>query len=431
MSNFFKLLFLQALLIPFQLHAQSVRHPFSFVIDDIRFEKSQLAIPLFALKNDSIQLEKNTAAPGEGPWTQVIFPNFGSVKDTAFGYFPFNGAGGKSPGFVPILVTNVRHRQLGVQIWKDKNGNFDFSDDGEPDLFPKDKRSIHLGLSESQMPDISVSLKLSFFQFEGQEKYREMLREYYLANYPDRIFLGSEYCFRYQPYRLRGVKISDCGDPMIVSVFDVDFNGRYSPESDRIIVEDPDRIPIETDEDVQHYPVFQKNNAFQFRRKGCLFEVSKIDPTLKYIEIKVIANDLGTGLQKGKKPGKFKIKTWDNKKLSHRKYKKTPSYFYIFHFENLNYYLDTPYIRKIYEEFGQKLKITMLYYGKSPKIYRNYAGLKQYPWVMGFSSATINRKFYIEDIPQGVLFKKNLRCLQGSIRPQELYEWLKLHPEEL
>lgn len=404
--------------------------PLDQALEDTRFEKSQLAIPLFYLKNDSIQLEKLGANPGSGNWQKITFPNLNEAFDTSFGFVPFTGAKGKSAGFIPLMVVNARHHIRKIQIWLDRNENLDFSDDGPPIFFQHSENQTMVSLSV--FPDTAAKsyMKFSRFNFQGKEKYREILREYYIQTYPERRFLGSEYCFRYQPYRLLGGVVESCRGRILVSVFDADGNGKYQYGVDRIIPSEVENVPIEMDPDIMLIPVSEKNGVWHFQRKGCLYKVDQIHPYLQSFRITLENDNVSIGLAEGKRPNKFRVYTWNKKKIKSRKLKKTPVYIYIFNFESSHFYTDTSYLKKIHQAFPN-LQQVWLYYGKQPQFFRNFAGLHQFPWIMAFSSAQINRTLSVEDLPQGVLFRKRLKTIKGSITPQELYTWLLENPNKL
>jgi len=214
-------------------------------------------------------------------------------------------------------------------------------------------------------------------------------------------------------------------------------------DSFRIALKDGNCNGLYDDEDVDYLLIgnYKSNEAPQlnillkknlskvyFEKNGKRYVIEFIDELGKNISIKVDEKaKIENALVIGKKIKKFKFETSDTikKKVSIKKFKKKPTYIYVWKIDQENFTQDTIALRQIQNLYADKINLVTLNYGEKPIIIKRIKVRKKINWMIGFSTSKINQKLYVEKFPTGILTRKKLKVQQVGISPTEILLLLK------
>ncbi|MBI3232788.1 MAG: hypothetical protein HYZ42_01895 [Bacteroidetes bacterium] len=392
-------------------------------IPDQKFEKSEVAVPCFRLVHDSIE----HILPSSNAKSQVFkvkLAKMDACLDTAYTYIFFNGIENNPlKGSIPVLIGNY-NQALPMKLWIDMNCNFDFSDDGDPIELKKNFKYVDLILSNSKLTDGLYVTRWSKFNFKNNSSYYFMLDKYFKNLYPNRKFLGPNYCFREQQLKTIARRIKIGQDSMSIGLYDGNGNGLYTDvEEDEILIGDFNCSQLSTlpeDGAIE----FTESKSYTFSRRGIKYELSNIDAAGKSCTIKILDEKVAIGPEVGTKL-KFKFKNHKDKFVKTRKYRCKKVVIYIFDWNNPELGNDTVALNEISKNYGKKVKIIMLNYGKQPGLIKNYVQFAKPKYDLGISSAEINRLCKVEKMPTTIFLKKRRKVYLPSTTPTQILTLLK------
>jgi hypothetical protein len=351
-------------------------------------------------------------------------PDMKGVRDTCYAFIYFGALNEKKDlkGYAfAIIGNNTRTSgRPATLIWIDKNYNLDLSDDGPPETFGNDIVQKDITLINPNVRNATYTISISRFPFSYNSKYIGMLDDYYKENSGSKKFAGAMYSFREQRINTIAGDYKLGNDSMRIAIKDVNCNGLYNdPGVDLVMVGDY-RTPVMPGIDI---PIEQKAGKTYFERNGKRFNITHIDGLGAYINVHVDEHaKLKNTLVLGKKIKKFKFQDTDQDKttVSIKKYKKKPTYIYVWRFDQPGFKEDTAALRIIARDYNQKINLLTLNYGETPKELKGFKKRNNINWTIAQSTQKINDRLFIENYPTGILTLKRLRVKQVSISPSEL-----------
>ena len=350
-------------------------------------------------------------------------PDMTGVRDTSYAYVFFGGIDKRKelPGYsLMIIGNNQRLFNQNALIWIDKNHNLDLSDDGPPDTFTSTQTEKDIVLKHPNIPFASYTVNISRFSFSYNSKYIGMLDDYYNENAGSKKFAGTLYSFKEQRINAIAGDYKFGNDSFRIGIKDVNCNGLYNDAGVDYILVGNYGQGILPDNSI---PILEKEGKTWFEKDGKRYNILKIDPIGAYI---LIQNDadakVKNALVVGKKLKKFRFTTTDKEKktISIKKYRKKPTYIYVWRFDQPGFSTDTAILRIIARDYGQRINLVTLNYGEKPKELKTFKRLNAINWNIGQSTKKINDQLFIEQFPYGLLTSKRLRIKQVKISPSDL-----------
>lgn len=394
-------------------------------VEDTRSKKMQSIIPVYKYPKTVFEdpINNGVDTKKEFGTFNAILPDLAGYNDTCYAYFYFGALNERKelPGYVmAIIVNNKREYKKPAKIWLDRNYNLDFRDDGDPIAFDENAGYMDLTFVNPKIKNAVYTVNISRYPFTFNSKYLGMLDDYYALNSGSKTFAGSLYSFREQRVNTIAGDYKYEDDSFRIAIKDVNCNGIYTDaEQDYIIVGDykttlmPDNV----------IPIHAKEGKTYFERDGKRYNILNIDRVGTFIEIQRDDDaKISNSLVVGKKIKKFKFYTpeKERKTVSIKKYRKKPTYIYVWRFDQDGFTKDTAALRIIARDYADKINLVTLNYGETPKELRAFRAKNKINWHIGMSTQKINNKLFIEKYPYGVLTGKRLKIKQLKISPQEL-----------
>ncbi|MES2616470.1 MAG: hypothetical protein V4613_01245 [Bacteroidota bacterium] len=354
-------------------------------------------------------------------------PNLHGVQDTDYAYFFFGGVANHSqlPGYMMAIVTNNTRNDRPCHLWFDKNYNLDFTDDGAPDTFYFNTKYKDIKMMNPNHPGATYTVRISRFPFNYNTKYLAMLDDYYAESSGKKKFAGAFFSFKEERLNVKAGDYKNGNDSFRLAIKDANCNGLYDDNgTDALILGDykKDILPD------NKLTVMKGSKSFYFEKNGKHYDIKSIDPLGNFIDLSYNPDaKIKNALVVGAKLKKFKFNTTekDKKPISIRKFKKKPTYIYVWRFGEAGFAEDTAALRTIQDSFGNKINLITLNYGEKPKQLQIMKRNSDISWLIGFSTAKINEALFIERYPTGILTKKRLRVKQIGISPSELLSLLR------
>lgn len=392
---------------------------------DDKKDKQKLIVPVFKSPGSEIEsYEEFGIYKKEAPKKfKVSYPDLNGVLDTAYGFI-YVGFLNKSlcEGYMPFLICNYKRGKTPAILWFDKNGNFNFSDDGYPDtlyLYQTSKSfKFHSEIDSNQKYEVV----LSRFDLFKDYNYKKIVEEFYKNYQGNKVFAGYDYSFREVRQNMKGFKIYIDKDSFQLSLYDANYNGIYNEaEKDRIYLAAYDDTVFRT----ERMQLISKNlNLIEWNFK--VYEIKIDDLYGCQISLKASPNNKSKReITIGKKLPNIKYKNEYNKNIRLKKYKKKALYIYFWNRNIPTFDEDTAYLAKIKKEYPCHIEILALNYGDNPVVINNLREYDSVPYQLGLSGLKINQKFGIERIPSSFLTIKRLIVFKIGLTPKELYELLK------
>lgn len=356
----------------------------------------------------------------------VKLPELKGAKDTCYAYLYFGGVPKSSPlqGYVFALLTNNGRGIQPCNIWIDKNYNLDLTDDGPPLVFTYNSGYKDIQFGNSQNADAKYTLRISRFPFNYNSKYLAMLDDYYKEGSGTKCFAGAFYSFKEERLNVKAGDYRLGNDSFRIAVKDVNCNGLYNEVGiDQVIIGEYKNTTLL---DIK-VSIGDKKGATFFERNGKHFNIEMIDALGKQLTVEIDAEaKIKNALVVGKKIKRFKFISTekDGKKIAIRKYKKKPTYIYVWRNGETDFAKDTAALREIQAKYSDQINLVTLNYGETPKELKSFKKRNRIYWLIGYSSSKINQKLYIEKFPTGILTKKRLRIKQIGISAVELLNLL-------
>lgn len=368
--------------------------------------------------NNGIETKKGSEA------FYAKLPDLSNYKDTSYGYVFFGGIAGRKqlPGYVlVILCNNKRQFKKEAVMWVDRNYNLDLTDDGAPDTLFENKPLKDLVFKNPANANATYTVAISRFPTGGKTPlYLTMMNDYHRENSGKKKFDGILYSLGEYRINTIGGDFKSERDSFRIGIKDNNCNGFYNDEGvDYLLI---GRYKEEILPDIRT-EIKKDLKGTYFEHNGIRYNVKEINPLGNYI---LIEEELNTApvsyLRIGKKIPKFKFKTIEHqpRNLSIKKFKRKPTYIYVWKTDQPNLKEDTATLRIIQSQFGHKINIITLNYGETPKQLMYFYGRGRINWLMGQSTAAINRTLGVDNYPMGILTRKRLRVKQLKISPKEL-----------
>jgi hypothetical protein len=404
--------------------AQTIRLEADKKVEDDAFAKSQSIIPVYKYQGDSIQpySKFGLEIDESKSWYNIKkLPVMNNCRDTGYTYIYFAGAdNAESQGYLLTMIGNYTRSRRTVYFYIDRNNDFDFTNDGEPDSITSNQESFEIELENSNLKGATYGLKLTRFKYGVNVRYKNLLTEHYKAHSGQKKFTNINYCYREQRYNSIMAHYKTEVDSFSIGIKDMNVNGIYNEScTDKIFVGQY-KEQMQSDALFDMTPTISKN-AFEWGGKK--YRLESIESTGKYIEIKQDNSAVLTNkLEIGKKAPNFAYFNVLNNKHELKEFRKQQVYLYFWDKESL-VQLDTMYLNKINKEFPD-VKLITLNHGDEPKQVRITFYYDEIQFPMGYSNTDIAAMYFLEDVSRGYYIGKKCRLLDDNITPKEMYEVL-------
>lgn len=399
-------------------------------VQDEKNNRMQSLIPVF--KYPKMPLEdpvnigvKTNKSPGT--FTAKL-PNLSGYKDTEYAYIYYGGILDRPElrGYVLCVISqNKRQFNKPAYLWIDRNYNNDLTDDGGPDTFPEKIGNMDIVFFNPKVKNATYTVNIARYPLNFNSKYIALMDDFYNENSGTKFFSGTQYSFKEQRLNTIAGEYYTIEDSFTIAIKDNNCNGLYNdPKEDLIIIGDYNSKVMSEN----GIPVQDKAGKTFFEKNGKRFNITFIDPVGGFVMVQVDKQaTLTKALTIGKKLKKFKFYTTDleRKSVSIRKYRKKPTYIYIWRFDQPGFAEDTIALRIIARDYAHKIQLLTLNYGETPKEIRNFIVHNDINWTIGLSTQNINNQLYLEKFPLGVLTAKRLKVKDPKISPKELLILLK------
>lgn len=384
---------------------------------DDRFDRLNINLPLFDLKNDTI-LSWDFEGMKEARPLLVVKPI--KYNMYAYGYLFFAGnQQGYNPGLITFLVANPYQKY--PLLFLDLNNNLNFTDDGEPTILPWRGDSALLTFC---LPNTlqCASIKLTRHPHDDKFAYKNLVKEFYEFTYPNRTFLGMEHCYRQQSYQTKSGLLVIGKDSLQIALYDGNQNGMYNqPDSDIMVIANLHDTVFYPFDALYASPISKKvSNCFIDKNGNQIAFVSALDNGSELtINIAAQANNTGQ-IKPGKKLPKFKYITWKGEQQKITKWRKQQLYIYYGSPQTTGFSADTIALRKIAAEYGNTIKVIgFIEVNKSYElsIFGQYSHLN---WILAYKDKYLNQKLSFKGIPSSIYTKKRRRVIQYNLTPEQL-----------
>lgn len=402
-----------------------IRIPLTDRVEDDKISKSLAIAPVYKYTSDSIQPYQMFGVedkPDLDPLLIRKMPNMEGMVDTGYTYLYFSGANTEyNQGYLVTLIGNYRKSQRTIYFFVDRNNNLDFTDDGPPVELDYYDFSVIITLNNLKIPESSYQIKLTRIQDESY-KYKVLLTQHFKTHSGKREFTHINYCYREQRLNtLAGNYISDT-DSFQIALKDYNVNGVFNEScTDRFYVGKIGE-KVYTDEMIDLVPDITLTT---FEWNGKLYRIRAVESSGKYVEIQQVEGiPLRKKLEVGKKVPKFEFTNVSNETEKLRDYRRKPVYLFFYDFETITDE-DTTYLGKIYREFSDQISVITLNHGDQPRLVYSRQYYNSIHWPMGFSSYSIGRMYYLENLTKGFYIGKRLKLRKDDVSPKQMYEMLK------
>lgn len=388
---------------------------------DERFEKFNLNVALFELKNDTI-LSWDFEGLREAKPLIVKRPE--GFAAYAYGYLFFAAnTSGYNPGFVTIIIGNPYHGN--PTLFADLNNNLDFTDDAYSARLPwrGDTTLINLCMPNSAQ---CARIKFTRHKYDGNFKYKELMNEFYNTTYPDRKFIGMEHCYREQRYQVLSGVLVNGEDSFRVGLYDGNFNGVYNEaDSDRMVMANWNDTFFYAFDDLHSSLITKKQGACFIDKNGKQYEFVNAAENGSLITVRILDNTNNTNQVKpGKKLPRFKFVTWKGEKKKIAKFRKYQLYIYFGNPQAKNFTQDTIALRELTDKHKDKLRVIGFIEVQKSYELRIYGQYWELNWMLAYKDKELNKKLGIRGLPSSILTKKRRRVVQYNLSPAEVLKKL-------
>ncbi len=406
------------------INAQVVKVELSNAAFDEHSKKIQAIIPVYKFPKSPFEdpLLNGIKSKKQAASFNAKLPNLAGYKDTCYAYIFYGGIAQRRdlPGYVLAVLANNKRNEKPCIIWVDKNYNLDLTDDGAPDTLRYNDKFLNLTFSNPANTNAKYNVNISRYSQNFNTSYIGMLNSYYKENSGSKYFAGTDYSFKETRLNTQAGDFKLGNDSFRIALKDGNCNGLYNNEDVDFLL-----IGNYKSNETPELNIPLKNNVSKvfFEKNGKRYVVENIDELGKNITIKIDESaKLKNALVVGKKIKKFKFETSDTikKKISIKKFKKKPTYIYVWKIDQENFTQDTIALRKIQNLYADKIHIVTLNYGEKPIIIKRIKARKKINWLIGFSTAKINQMLYVEKFPTGILTRKKLKVSKVGLSPTEL-----------
>ena len=409
------------------LAQQQVTVPLTTYARDDRFDRLNINLALFEVKNDTILSWDFEGLREAIPLRIVKREGF---KLYAYGYLFFAGnTGGYNPGLVTILVANPYDKH--PKLFLDLNNNLNFTDDGDAFDLPwiEENKLLNFCIPNSQK---CASIQLSRHQYNNKHEYKALMNEFYALTYSDRKFMGMEFCYRQQVYQTKAGILKEGSDSFYVALYDGNQNGIYNEaDSDRFVIANIADTIFYPYDDLYASVISNKAGKCFVDKNGKQYEFVSGSAKGDELIVKVI-NQASTEGQtpKGKKLPKFRYITWKGEQQKIRKLNKYQLYIYYGSPQSANFKEDTTMLRKIAHDYGSEVKVIgFIEVNKSYElsIFGQYSYLN---WILAYKDKYLNKRLGIRGIPNSIYTAKRRKVIAYNLTPAQLLKQLQDQPQK-
>lgn len=388
---------------------------------DDRFDRLNLNLALFDLKNDTI-LTWDFEGLRKAKSVAVIKPE--GFNAYAYGYVFFAGNHqGDNPGFITVLIGNPYHTK--PTLFADLNNNNNFTDDNYSIALPwrGDTTEVEMCLSGTKT---CTKIKFTRHLMESKQVYKDLMNEFYQLTYPNRKFIGMDHCYRLQQYQVKcGIALAG-GDSVRVALFDANNNGLYNePDSDRFVLANLTDTVFYPFDDLYSSTISKKSGHCFIDKNGKQFEFVSAAPNGAHVTFKVLDQTNNSGqIKVGKKLPLFKYITWKGERKKIIKLRKYELYIYFGSPQAANFAADTAALRVLAHDYQKTLRVIgFIEVNKSYElsIFGQYSYLN---WILAYKNKDLNRKLGIRGLPSSIYTKKRRRVIRYNLTPNELLQEL-------
>jgi len=393
-------------------------------VEDDKLKKTQAIIPVYKFKGLDIEPYNNFGIV-ESKKTKSIpikqMPAMADCNDTAYSFIYFSGADNdKNSGYLLTLIGNYSRKRTSTYFYIDKNNNLDFTDDGPRLEMPYMQDTLMVTLKNLMYPDSDYELKLSRIGYGKNYGYKNLVNDHYQKRSGTKIFTKINYCYREQRYNMCSADFKSLTDSFTIGIKDMNVNALYNDgEMDNIYIGPYNQEILS--EDLIELKSNKKKTTFEWNEKR--FMVNGIDPLGKWIEISEVKDaKITKKIKTGRKVPKFSFTTEMNIRYSLKDFKKKHIYLYFWNDDLACLAEDTIYLRKIQNEFGNRIQVIGMNYGDEPRSMRFFQQYYNIPWIIGMSNNEINKKYYVGNLPKGYWIGKCRRLKGRNYTPKMMYD---------
>lgn len=390
------------------------------IASELRETKMQNPIAFFEVEGDTIfsydfeNMKTPTAIRVKLPKPHQTY---------AYGYTYFNGVpNAQSPGMMNLLLCDYKSNK--PLLYVDRNNNADFTDDGPGIEVPRAynlKDTVEITLNRIDNNIALISIKLSRIGFHNKVSYRDMLNEYYRTFYPNRKFIGIEYCLREQRQQLKWGMLISPVDTFKIALLDANSNGLYNePGIDKVITANAVDSFFDASNELQTYVIGDKKEDLFFDKNGITYHILSIDAAGMHLNVRVATDLKTTGIEAGKKTPNIRFYDYNGKKNSLRKFRKKQVFVYLTSPGSKNFTEDTIALRQLMNKHGDQLQVVgFIDVAKSYelRIFGTYSNLN---WIAAFKDKYIIRDLQLKGIPCSIWLDRKRKVKQYNITPQQL-----------
>jgi hypothetical protein len=346
----------------------------------------------------------------------------------AYGYIYFNGVPNPhSQGMMNLLLCDYKSNKPILYI--DQNNNGDFTDDDKPINMPRVyslKDTVDIFLSRLDNTEGRIVIKLSRMGFYNKASYRDMLNEYYHTFYPNRKFIGIDYCLREQRLLIKWGILQTPSDSFKIALLDANSNGIYNEAGiDKFITINLTDSFFDASNELQTYTIPNKKEKLYFDKNGISYLVLSIDEFGRHATIRSENELQSKGIEPGKKAPNIMFYDWEGKKYKLKKFRKKQVFIYLSSQGSKDFASDTATLRIIADKFEKKIHVIgFVDVAKSYelRIFGTYANLN---WIAAFKDKYLIRDLQLKGIPCSLLLDKKNRVIQYNMTPKLLLELLE------
>lgn len=405
-----------SLLIPTFLSAQDV----SFKIDKTYVnpygENSDVGgfIPLLKLESDSIFYRKVGGKIKR-------FPKKIDRSDLAYGFVYFTGIEGSFfKKAITLLVANYSTRN--PMVYVDKNGNLDFTDDGEPELLDT-KLTLRIPNSKDKLANFHYQISKSTIKKKNENPVK--LR--YASMYPKSNITSPLYWLFWKRLSVRFSKAKIDQKPITILINDSTVDGLFtfqtSHDGDRILIIDKE---IEKTMDLTSYirqgePI--DHNA-TFELYGKRYRIKNIAANGDYLTLKETNRNTSVFFKEGTNVKGFEIELLDKKTIKIADFLK----------DNTHLLIDVggtwcagciaqePTIKQLYKQ--KKVEVIGVFGRDTEKKVSKYVKKHHLEWPVALMSQEFKNLFKISAYPTYILISPKGEIVLMDFNSEKVVQYL-------
>ena len=427
------IVFFGLFLTSFKLFGQSLNLPLDLRLEDAEFTRLKYITNMFYLKGSQVSnpLDINSAKEQDSAqWRPVVLPKGNFPYVMGYGYL-FNGAV-KDPftgNKTLFLSSNPRYNNFFSLIWVDKNHNFDFTDDGDPDTMKRDQSII-----------IKFTNNPKGYQIELKRIYRTGKNSLMLHLNDDKIVKpilggrshhGSSASYYTKRLNVLGARYSNGNDSFTIGVKDVNCNGIYGDEGiDEVMVGGYHEVLKNL-----NAVICGKDGKAYLERFNIAYKVKSIDPMGQRIQLyRDSSAKLKYSLNIGEKIPRFKFCVPEKRKMKRhriRKYKGKYTFIYIWRAFSPEYTRDSAAFHAIGRSSNKDLNVISLNHGGGGNYIKYYTKLYKTNMVSGFATNYTIERLKLNNVPTGILLDGHQRVIASGIKPSLVRGAIEKHKKSL